>query len=58
MKDMFAALEALTDREPDRRDAAAMLGDLLRGTGLDADADTARLTVNEPATRVRESALI
>ncbi|MET9734497.1 hypothetical protein [Streptomyces sp. NPDC006458] len=56
MKDMFAAREALTDREPDRRDAAAMLGDLLRGTGLDAD--TARLTVNEPATRVRESALI
>ncbi|MBW8705845.1 hypothetical protein MBT84_40165 [Streptomyces sp. MBT84] len=56
MKDMFAALESLTDREPGRRDAAAMLGDLLRGTGLDAD--TARLTVNEPATRVRESALI
>ncbi|MEU1415255.1 hypothetical protein [Streptomyces sp. NPDC005731] len=56
MKDMFAALESLTDHKPDRRDAAAMLGDLLRGTGLDTD--TARLTVNEPATRVRESALI
>lgn len=64
MNDMFAALEALTDRDPDRRDlAAASLGDLLRGTALDTD--TARLvverlvslTVNEPVTRVRESAL-
>ncbi|MFE3268062.1 HEAT repeat domain-containing protein [Streptomyces sp. NPDC059215] len=64
MSDIFAALEALTDRDPDRRDlAAASLGDLLRGTALDAD--TARLvvgrlvslTVNEPITRVRESAL-
>ncbi|GAQ67076.1 HEAT repeat protein [Streptomyces scabiei] len=64
MKDMSAALEDLTDRDPDRRDvAAASLGDLLRGTALDAD--TARLvvgrlvslTVNEPVTQVRESAL-
>ncbi|MEU8488634.1 hypothetical protein [Streptomyces sp. NPDC048641] len=61
---MSAALEALTDRDPGRRDvSAASLGDLLRGTTLDAD--TARLivrrlvslTVNEPVTRVRESAL-
>ncbi|MFD7943920.1 hypothetical protein [Streptomyces sp. NPDC059744] len=61
---MLVALEALTDRDPDRRDVgAASLGDLLRGTALDAD--TARLvvgrlvslTVNEPVTRVRESAL-
>ncbi|MFJ3993215.1 hypothetical protein ACIPWY_31840 [Streptomyces sp. NPDC090032] len=64
MKDMSAALEALTDRDPGRRDvSAASLGDLLRATTLDAD--TARLivrrlvslTVNEPVTRVRESAL-
>lgn len=64
MKVMFAALEALTDRDPRRRDiAAAELGDLLRGTVLDAD--TARLvvgrlvslTVNEHVTEVRESAL-
>ncbi|MGH4035240.1 HEAT repeat domain-containing protein [Actinomycetota bacterium Odt1-20B] len=64
MKHLSAALGALTDRDPDRRDvAAASLGDLLRGTALDTD--TARqvvgrlvsLTVNEPATRVRESAL-
>ncbi|WP_280697886.1 HEAT repeat domain-containing protein [Kitasatospora sp. GP82] len=61
---MFAALEALTDRDPGWRDvAAASLGDLLRGTALDTD--TARLVVgrlvslavNEPITRVRESAL-
>ncbi|MDX2937829.1 hypothetical protein [Streptomyces ipomoeae] len=64
MNDIFAALEALTDREPDHRDVAAdTLGDLLRSTALDAD--TARLAVgrlvslaiNEPVTRVRESAL-
>ncbi|MFJ8896915.1 hypothetical protein ACIRCZ_20200 [Leifsonia sp. NPDC102414] len=64
MSDIFAALEALTDRDPDRRDlAAASLGDRLRGTTLGAD--TARLvvgrlvslTVNEPITRVWESAL-
>lgn len=64
MKDTFTALEALTDSDPDRRDvAAAVLGDLLRGTALEED--TARrvvarlvsLTVNEPVTKVRESAL-
>jgi hypothetical protein len=64
MSTMFAALEALTDRDPNRRDvAAADLGDLLRGTALDSD--SARLVVgrlvslaiNEPATMVRESAL-
>ncbi|MFJ1709895.1 hypothetical protein [Kitasatospora sp. NPDC088346] len=64
MNDMFEALEALTDRDPDRRDiAAAVLGDLLRGAALDAD--SARLAVgrlvsvavNEPVTKVRESAL-
>ncbi|MFJ1709448.1 hypothetical protein [Kitasatospora sp. NPDC088346] len=33
---MFTALEALTDRDPDRRDvAAAALGDLLRSGALD-----------------------
>ncbi|WP_330462086.1 hypothetical protein OIB37_35065 [Streptomyces sp. NBC_00820] len=61
---MSAALEALTDRDPARRDVAvASLGDLLRGTALDGD--TARLvvgrlvslTVDELVTRVRESAL-
>ena len=64
MKDMFAAFEALTDRDPDQRDvAAAVLGDLLRGTALDAD--TARLVVgrlvglaiNDLVAKVRESAL-
>jgi hypothetical protein len=64
MKDMLAALESLIDRDPNRRDvAAAVLGDLLRGTALDAD--TAQLVVgrlvslaiNEPVTKVRESAL-
>ncbi|PKV82793.1 hypothetical protein [Streptomyces sp. TLI_146] len=64
MNDMVAALAALTDRDPNRRDVAAdSLGDLLRGTALDAD--TARLAVghlvslavNEPMTTVRESAL-
>lgn len=64
MKDMSAALQALTDGDPDRRDvAAASLGDLLCGTALDTD--TARLvvgrlvslTLNERATQVRESAL-
>ncbi|MET8036839.1 hypothetical protein [Streptomyces sp. NPDC005345] len=64
MNDVFAALEALTDRDPDRRDVAAdTLGDLLRGTALDTD--TARLVVgrlvsravNEPVAKVCESAL-
>ncbi|MFF4385160.1 HEAT repeat domain-containing protein [Kitasatospora sp. NPDC001547] len=64
MNDMFEALEALTDRDPDRRDvAAAVLGDFLRGAALDED--SARLAVgrlvgvavNEPSTKVRESAL-
>ncbi|MFI0811878.1 hypothetical protein [Streptomyces echinatus] len=64
MNDVFAGLEALTDRDPNRRDvAAADLGDRLRGTALDTD--TARLVVgrlvslalNESVTRVRESAL-
>jgi len=63
VKHMFTALEALTDREPHQRDlAAAALGDLLRGT---LPEPTARLlvgrlvslTVNEPVTKVRESAL-
>ncbi|MEU4175500.1 hypothetical protein [Streptomyces sp. NPDC026589] len=58
MKDLIAALDALTDRDPNRRDvAAAVLGDLLRGTALDTD--TACLTVgrlvglavDEPETR-------
>ncbi|MGW5295884.1 HEAT repeat domain-containing protein [Streptomyces bacillaris] len=61
---MFAVLEALSDRDPNRRDVAAdALGDLLRGAALDAD--TARLvvgrlvalTVNEQVAKVRESAL-
>jgi HEAT repeat protein len=64
MNDMIMALEALTDRNPNRRDVAAdTLGDLLRGTALDTD--TAHLVVgrlvslalNEPETKVRESAL-
>lgn len=64
MNDMFEALEALTDRDPDRRDVAAdVLGELLRGAALDVD--SARLVVgrlvsvavNEPVTKVRESAL-
>ncbi|MBB4987380.1 hypothetical protein [Streptomyces nymphaeiformis] len=64
MNDMFAALEALTDRDPEHRDVAAdVLGDLLRAAALDAD--SARLVVgrlvsvavNEPVTKVRESAL-
>ncbi|MFF9373821.1 hypothetical protein ACF1BB_04615 [Streptomyces griseoluteus] len=61
---MFAALEALTDRDPNRRDVAAeVLGDLLRGTALDADSTRlvvgrlVSLAVNEPVTKVRESAL-
>ncbi|MFJ1933397.1 HEAT repeat domain-containing protein [Kitasatospora sp. NPDC088160] len=64
MNDMFEALEALTDRDPDRRDVAAdVLGDLLRGTALDADSARlvvgrlVSLAVNEPVTKVRESAL-
>ncbi|MDX3497677.1 HEAT repeat domain-containing protein [Streptomyces turgidiscabies] len=61
---MFTTLEALTDRDPDQRDvAAAVLGDLLRGTALGTD--TARLVVgrlvslavDDPVTKVRESAL-
>jgi HEAT repeat protein len=64
MNEVLVALETLTDRDPNRRDMAAdILGDLLRGTALDAD--TARLVVarlvslavNEPVTKVRESAL-
>ncbi|MFE2935573.1 HEAT repeat domain-containing protein [Streptomyces sp. NPDC059278] len=61
---MFAALDALTDRDPNRRDvAAAVLGDLLRGTALDTDTAClvvgrlVSLAVNEPETKVRESAL-
>ncbi|WP_245938899.1 HEAT repeat domain-containing protein [Actinacidiphila glaucinigra] len=61
---MFAALEALTDRDPNRRDvAASVLGDLLRGNALDAEATRlvvgrlVGLTVNEPVAMVRESAL-
>ncbi|MFE0654625.1 hypothetical protein ACFVZH_39595 [Streptomyces sp. NPDC059534] len=64
MNEMLAALEALTDRDPNRRVVAAdVLGDLLRGTALDAD--SARLVVgrlvsaavNDPVIKVRESAL-
>ncbi|MGW2865540.1 HEAT repeat domain-containing protein [Streptomyces sp. NPDC001205] len=64
MNDTIRALEALTDRDPNRRDVAAdTLGDLLRGTALNTN--TARLVVgrlvslaiNEPDTKVRESAL-
>ncbi|MFF4632696.1 HEAT repeat domain-containing protein [Streptomyces griseorubiginosus] len=64
MNDIITALETLTDRDPSRRDVAAdTLGDLLCGTALDTD--TARmvvgrlvsLAVNEPETKVRESAL-
>ena len=61
---MDEALEALADRDPDRRDdAAGALGDLLRNAGIDQDgarAVAARLVVlaiDEPVTRVRESAL-
>jgi HEAT repeat protein len=64
MKDMFTALDALTDRDPNRRDlAAAVLGDLLRGTALDTDTAClvvgrlVSLAVDEPETKVRESAL-
>ncbi|MYV51225.1 hypothetical protein [Streptomyces sp. SID3212] len=64
MIDMFAALEALTDRDPNRRDVAAdTLGDLLRGTALDADmarlvvGRLVGLAVDEPQTEVREAAL-
>lgn len=64
MKDIFAALDALTDRDLNRRDvAAAVLGDLLRGTALDTDTAClvvgrlVSLAVNEPETKVRESAL-
>jgi len=64
MNAMFAVLKALSDPDPDSRDVAAdTFGDLLRGTALDPD--TARLVVgrlvslaiNEPVTKVRESAL-
>lgn len=61
---MFAALETLTHRGPNRRDVAAdTLGDLLRGTALDTDTANlvvgrlVSLAVNEPVTKVRESAL-
>ncbi|WP_208036962.1 hypothetical protein [Streptomyces cyanogenus] len=61
---MLAALDELTDRDPNRRDvAAAVLGDLLRGTALDTDTAClvvgrlVSLAVNEPETKVRESAL-
>ncbi|MFJ8164168.1 hypothetical protein ACIRBY_25025 [Streptomyces sp. NPDC096136] len=61
---MLAALEALTDRDPSRRDVAAdILGDLLRGTALDTDSARlvvgrlVSLAVNERVTTVRESAL-
>ncbi|MET8631151.1 hypothetical protein ABZW30_47030 [Kitasatospora sp. NPDC004669] len=64
MNDMFEALEALTDRDPDRRDVAAdLLGDLLRGAALDADCARmvvgrlVSVAVNGPVTTVRESAL-
>nr|WP_263101144.1 hypothetical protein [Kitasatospora sp. DSM 101779] len=64
MNDMFEALEALTDRDPDRRDIAAdALGDLLRGAALDADSTRlvvgrlVSVAVNEPVAKVRESAL-
>lgn len=64
MKDMFTALDALTDRDPNRRDlAAAVLGDLLRGAALDTDTAClvvgrlVSLAVTEPETKVRESAL-
>jgi len=64
VKAMFAAFEALTDRDPDQRDvAAAVLGDLLRGTALDADTARlvvgrlVRLAINDLVTKVRESAL-
>ncbi|MER5603129.1 hypothetical protein [Streptomyces sp. NPDC002265] len=64
MNDMFEALETLTDRDPGRRDVAAdVLGDLLRGTALDADSvrlavgRLVSVAVNEPVTQVRESAL-
>ncbi|MFJ7593425.1 hypothetical protein ACIQZO_39860 [Streptomyces sp. NPDC097617] len=64
MNAMLAALEALTDRDTNRRDVAAdTLGDLLRGTALDTDTAhlvvgrLVSLAVNEPVTTVRESAL-
>ncbi|MER5757337.1 hypothetical protein [Streptomyces sp. NPDC002088] len=64
MKDMVAALEALTDRDPNRRDvAASVLGDLLRDNALDAHSTRlivgrlVGLAVNEPVAMVRESAL-
>lgn len=64
MNDMFEAVEALTDRDPDRRDVAAdVLGDLLGGPPLDADSAhlfvgrLVSVAVNEPVTKVREAAL-
>lgn len=64
MNGLFAALEALTDRDPNRQDVAAeVLGDLLRGVALEADPTRlvvgrlVSLAVNEPVTKVRESAL-
>ncbi len=64
MTDLLAALDAFTVRDPNRRDvAAAVLGDLLRGTALDTDTAClvvgrmVSLAVHEPETKVRESAL-
>ncbi|MFI6056165.1 HEAT repeat domain-containing protein [Streptomyces violascens] len=64
MNVVFAALEALTNRDPNRRDVAAdTLGDLLRGNALDADTPRlvvgrlVSLAINESETKVRESAL-
>ncbi|WP_246040746.1 hypothetical protein [Streptomyces cadmiisoli] len=64
MKHMLSALEALTNRDARERDvAAAELGDLLRGTALDADSARlvvgrlVSLAVNDLVTEVRESAL-
>jgi HEAT repeat protein len=61
---MNEAIEALIDPDPDRRDnAAGALGDLLRTGGLDQDSARAAvarlvvLAVEEPVTRIRESAL-
>jgi hypothetical protein len=61
---MITALEAPTDLDPNRRDVAAdTLGDLLRGAALDADSAIlvvgrlVSVAVNEPVTKVRESAL-
>ncbi|WP_441250548.1 HEAT repeat domain-containing protein [Kitasatospora sp. McL0602] len=64
MNDMFEVLEALSNCDPNRRDVAAdILGDRLRGAALDADSASlvvgrlVSVAVNEPVTKVRESAL-